>query len=332
MEEKTWLRKYGIHCLLALMILVGLMAVIYTSIQPHVSATVYSAGETTSRSYRTGKNHTKRKTVYITPITVDYTAENGETQRAHLEYSVKSRWNIPKKGDSVEITRNPFGQMISYPDQRLNLAGWVIMVIAGVWLIVMLIPAGKKKKAGESPAKSAEEAAQEAEMRNRSLSSGRIVLREDDSYQWVATVEEDEIRNKTVQMLKIGGGVSLAIVLIGAVISFGESGGGEFMVYIVLVASVFMLIMTLVSLWMKHSEALKTERYTMYDEYVQTGYGKYANMFTFARATEAVCTQTYLELKRGKRRFRMYVCPEDMPFLRAYVLKRLPAGTRVTEE
>ncbi|MBQ6510155.1 MAG: hypothetical protein IJI07_11830 [Flexilinea sp.] len=155
----------------------------------------------------------------------------------------------------------------------------------------------------------------------------RITQAADDSYSWDCSIDRDYHR-------KTGREGLLGILFLCAIVFFlflqvshGTDLNEDLWIPLVVIGVILLISLPLLFLW--NSAGDPHERYIMTEDYVRSGYGKSAVYSEFKKTKEVVITGKYIEMIGNYRNNRIYVPPEDMDFVREFILERLPEEVRI---
>ncbi|MDO5132106.1 MAG: hypothetical protein Q4D81_03865 [Eubacteriales bacterium] len=164
----------------------------------------------------------------------------------------------------------------------------------------------------------------------------RVTRQKDGTYQWYCEIEVDYYRNRSIYpAIWICGGIALFVLLYGLILSL-QFDGGKSMMVVLLCTAVFIAISAVVIRlygWGTGKTPFEPrEMYILTDDFVKSGSGKSAEYIDFKRVREMVIKADYLELIEKHRRKRIYVPAEDMPFVRTFIMGRVPGDAEIRYE
>ena len=150
-------------------------------------------------------------------------------------------------------------------------------------------------------------------------------------YQWKGTFDKEYERKQYRIVKYVVYGFCLLLIIFGAVLCIA---GGDFgMLPAFVIPAVFAAIITaIVCFVFERSGGGAVRNYVMTNDFIRMGYGRSAGYFTFSTAKHVIFTKTYIEPQMGIMGFRIYVPEADMPFVKQYVLSRLPLTCEVEDK
>ncbi|MBQ6255369.1 MAG: hypothetical protein IJJ60_02160 [Clostridia bacterium] len=115
------------------MVIVGLLIVLFSYVQPSYPAQVLSVG---NKSYTPARNRGRSRSsaVYREELAVSY----GEGQIATVTFSHTNQNKLPKAGDEIRVTPW-FSGMVTHPNRTLVGIGGTSAVIGGFFLVTFLL-------------------------------------------------------------------------------------------------------------------------------------------------------------------------------------------------
>lgn len=120
----------------------------------------------------------------------------------------------------------------------------------------------------------------------------------------------------------------LFMVVLGAFLCI-PSGDWEMFLAFLLPCITVLLITALVIGIFSRTTAGATRGYRMSENGIWMGYGRSRADFWFDSAKHVIFTKNYIEPVQKIGGFRIYVPEEDMPFVKKYVLQRLPGTCEI---
>ena len=312
----------------ALMFLLGLAGAWMRSQEEPMTGTITAVGPVSSHTRR-DRRHGSSRTITTAPMTVRF-EDGGETREETLTFRIHSQWIVPRPGQTAQITKNPFGVYVAWPDTGLETVSYVLMIIGGIILAFALFMLRSMSNAERESLIRSAEISREGETPPVAQSdevTDRVTLQPNGFYSWYGRMDNAYYRNQQYNGLKLFIGILLVIlVILGALTQSGE--------FMLLVAGIFgfvvLLTLGLIHLTV-HGEGVTRELYTMCDEWVRAGSGKASSFFTFSKARQVLFMPRYIELHGRVKTLRVYVPAEDMPFVSDYIRSRLLPGTDVKE-
>ena len=119
------------------MVVLGLLIVMLSYLQPAFTATVQERGQVyytpAKRSARSRRSARYRMTLRVT-----YTDDQGRNVEAEVPFETIHPNDLPKPGDEIAVTRSLTG-MVTHPDRRLVGIGGGCAVIGGFFLFTFLL-------------------------------------------------------------------------------------------------------------------------------------------------------------------------------------------------
>lgn len=303
----------------------GLWGYIYSYTQPTQQAVITSVGTVTSRSHR--PRHGSSYTTYHCRVGIEM-IENGETVRGEVEVAYRTRWSPPKRGMSLEVGRNPLGELVAIPDLKLREITLFMWVIGGVFLIGSWLAAkGQSEKEQENIRTSGSAVPGEKENGEDAEENlpGTLRRLKKDGYCWNGKLGEDYVKRQADQVVKIMGVVCLCILLA----AFAISGGGgqiEFMLVMLATDAMLMGVAFLIRWLMPRMSGNRTMYYEMREDGIVIGSGKSSIYFPWERIRKIRDQGEYLEIAGKIRKERIYASDEEKPFIREYIDLHLLSG------
>ena len=312
----------------ALMLLLGLAGLWLKSQEQPMTAVITAVGPVSSYTRRNRK-HGSTTSVTTAPLTVRI-EEGGENLELTLTFRLHNRWLVPKPGQMAQITKNPFGMYVAWPDSNLETVSFLLVVMGGIFLVFSLIMLRSMSNSERERLIRSAEIAREGEKPPVTLSdqvTDRVTLQPDGLYSWYGMMDNAYYRNEQYNGLKLFIGILLFIL----VILFLLTQSGEFLL---LIGGIFAFVIALTLLIIQltvRGEGVTREIYAMSDTWVRAGTGKASSFFTFSKARRVTFMPRYVEMRGRMKTLRIYVPVEDMPFVQDYIRSRLLPGTDVTE-
>ena len=150
----------------------------------------------------------------------------------------------------------------------------------------------------------------------------RITKRPNGNYQWDCPIDKDYHRESGRKGLLGVLILCVAVFSIFLFVSHGNESRDDLWIPLLVIGVILAVTLLLLSLW--NSAGDPHERYEMCDDYVRSGYGKSSIYSVFKKTGEVVITEKYIEMIGKYPNNRIYVPPEDMDFVREYILDRIP--------
>ena len=317
MENTFNLKKLAVRILLACVFAFGIWALIYSYVQPTVTATITSLGPVTSRHHRTRRGRSSYTTYHMTVGVV--WEENGERQEAAVKVSYRNRWAPPQVGTKLAIGRNPLGTAIAYPDLSLRRLGLLLGVSAGIFLLIILLSDRAISQAEMEAIRSSASPEPKAPEHDPDLPEG-VTRTEKGLLTWIGMWDQDSVREGGRAVIKYCGLIGLGVVLIGAVIS-GADGNWEFVLYILPVG----LILLLIGIFCSHlmNKSPQSTRYELTEQGIRAGAGRGSQFFAWEDIREVRDCGAYLFISTAHRKTKIFAAREQIPFLLAIINQRI---------
>ena len=158
----------------------------------------------------------------------------------------------------------------------------------------------------------------------------RITRQPNGTYLWSAVVDKDyEHRSYSITVTFMGI-FCLCIILLGLLFSSMTGNWRDSWIVPVCALSIFGFTWLLCH-FLENLPGETCSTYLLTDDFVKSGFGRNAVYFTFRKALILTFRPRYIELKGKHSTFRIYAAEEDMPFLRDYLLERMPESIDVRE-
>ena len=114
------------------------------------------------------------------------------------------------------------------------------------------------------------------------------------------------------------------------VISHGTIAKSDIWIPGLVIGVILLIALPLIFLW--NSAGAPREQYAMTEDYVKSGYGMGSIYSEFKNTKEAAVSAKYIEMSGKYKNNRIYVPPEDMEFVRDFILKHLPEDAVIRYE
>lgn len=321
-DEKSWVRLYWFRVLCVVLVVGGLMAVFLSSHQAYYEGTITAVGETVyKKGHSTG--HGRSDPRYITALTVSYADQEGETRQAEVKVTHRSWYNSPRVGQGIKIVEEPWG-MEAYPSQSLKQYGAMTAIFAATALITALLTSNREKKERDGiPNLDRPEQAEEAPLSPLGPYPKRVTQMSNGAYRWTCALSR-EYERKTYRISMIACSVIAAFILVmGACICAMQRQWDSLWVFF-LCDAVFMLIAFLICWGLNRLPGSVHQVYELTEEHIRLGTGKNTQFFSFHRTKQVTVRDNYIDLKGAMYHPRVFVPPEDFPFVRDFILERVP--------
>ena len=159
----------------------------------------------------------------------------------------------------------------------------------------------------------------------------RVTQQEDGSYRWRCLTEAEYERKHIWTAMKACVIIAVIMLAVSAYMGIYLESLQEAGIVVICVA-VFLGIAFAVCLI---SDRLTTEPWEIYElteTYIKTGTGKTSVYFNFSRARKVIVKPNCLELKGLFGGPRVYAPPEDMSFVRSFILGKVPDSADISFE
>ena len=150
----------------------------------------------------------------------------------------------------------------------------------------------------------------------------KITQEEDGSYHWSCSIDKDDHQKAGRRGLWGVVITCAAAVLIFLITSHGTNAQNDLWILLLVIGVILVIALPLLFLW--NSAEDPHEQYVMTEDYVKSGYGKSAVFSQFKNMQEVIVTARYIELKDKQYNNRVFIPPDDMDFVREYILQRIP--------
>lgn len=156
----------------------------------------------------------------------------------------------------------------------------------------------------------------------------KVTQQEDGAYRWRGTVEKEyEHRSYTLTRI-ICVCIAVFCLLFGVLLSLQYVGIQSFLPVVISVV-LFLLISFGICWLMEKAPGPYSEIYELTDTYVKTGSGKTSAYFHFSKAKKVIVSPKYIELKGTFGGPRVYASEEDMPFVKGWIMSRIPGTAEI---
>ena len=311
--------------LFVILIALGATGLIFHARQQPISATITATGEITN-------SRTRRSSHYSIRLTVRF-EEDGIPRNESLSYPLQNYWLRPRAGNTVLITRNPFGACVAYPDTRLENDSWVLIIIPAVFLFIclwLLRQLSVKETASYFQEPEAPSDPFASQVPHSDQITDRITLHPDGVYRWYGMVDAEYTRRKLHHGMKLFCIIMIvSFALFSLILILMGQGDGLGIVFLVLG---LIVALCLLIVFLSAPRQATRERFELYDTWLGVGVGKSRSFFTFSKARRVTCDKNYIELQGRWMTLRAYASEEDLPFLREYILPRLPSTVQISEK
>ena len=155
----------------------------------------------------------------------------------------------------------------------------------------------------------------------------KIVREPDGSWCWDCPIDRDfhrrSGRSGLLWILILCDGVFITFLIA----SHGKGIQNDIWIPLLVIGVILVTALPLFLLWNSAEEPC--ERYVMTEDHVTSGYGRGTICSVFKKTKEVRITSKYIELTGNYRSNRIYVPPEDMDFVREFILRRLPDDAEI---
>ena len=150
----------------------------------------------------------------------------------------------------------------------------------------------------------------------------RISQDSDGSLRWNCSIDKDYHRKFGREGLLGVFFLCAFVFLIFLFVSHGTIAKDDLWMPLSVIGVILVISLPLLFLW--NSAEDPHEQYVMTEDYVKSGYGKSSIYSEFKKTNEVTVSEKYIEMSGKYKTNRVYVPPEDMDFVREFILKRLP--------
>lgn len=150
----------------------------------------------------------------------------------------------------------------------------------------------------------------------------RVTQESDGSYQWDCSIDRDYHQESGRQGIWAVLFLCAFILIVFLIMTHGTGAQGDFWIPLLVIGVILGVSLPLLFLW--NSAPDPHEQYVLTEDNVKSGYGQEAIYSDFKKTKEVLITAKYIEMIGKYRNNRIYVPPEDMDFVRDFILERLP--------
>ncbi len=158
----------------------------------------------------------------------------------------------------------------------------------------------------------------------------RVTQEPDGTCRWECPIDTDYHRKSGRAGLLGILVVCAAVFFIFLIASEGSTAQHDVWIPFLVIGVILAAALPLVFIW--NSAADPHERYEMTEDCVRSGYGKGSVCSEFKKTKAVTVSAKYIELIGTYRSNRVYVPPEDMDFVREYIITKLPKDTVIRYE
>ena len=156
----------------------------------------------------------------------------------------------------------------------------------------------------------------------------RVTLQPDGSYRWKCEISKNYEQHSYRVVMIVCAVISLFLLIFGSFFYIRYQDWKPLVIITACVA-VFLIIAFLICLLFARLPGNAVEFYHLADTYIQTGYGRARASFSFRHARQLTISRSCVELKGSVGGVRIYAAEEDLPFIRNYLLCRIPGDAEV---
>ena len=149
----------------------------------------------------------------------------------------------------------------------------------------------------------------------------------DGSYHWDCPIDTEYHRKSGRQGLWAVLALCGFVFILFFAISHGRDAAADIWIPLLVTGVILLISLPLLFLWT--SASAPHEQYVLTGEYVKSGYGKASIYSEFEKTKEVVITPKYMEMIGKYRTNRIYIPPEDMDFVREFILRHLPDDVKI---
>ena len=147
---------------------------------------------------------------------------------------------------------------------------------------------------------------------------------ENGNYHWTGTFDREYEMKQYQIVATVVEVICIGLMIFGGFLCIPSGDWGAFLV--IFLSCIAGLLITIGVIRFFKRGYGSTRGYGMSEYSIWTGSKRYRTAFVFDSAKHVIFTDTYIEPVQKIRGFRIYVPADDMPFVRDFVMKRLPSA------
>ena len=152
---------------------------------------------------------------------------------------------------------------------------------------------------------------------------------ENGNYYWTGTFDKEYEMKQYRIVAVVVSAMCVVIMLIGGIVCIPSGDWDMFLGFSL--PCIFAMIITAGVIAFFRRGPGASRGYGMAEHGIWMGSGRYRADFYFDSAKHVIFTDSYIEPVQRIGGFRIYVPAEDMPFVRSFVMRRLPAGCEIED-
>ena len=315
-QEKSFVRKY-VWCFLFLcLIAFGAFLVYFESQQQPISATILKVGEVTRRTHRRRHGRSGSYTTYHTTLTVLYDEDGGE-KKDDVRFSYRNNWFPPKAGQQIEITTGLLGNKVQYPEDNLEIIGWVIVFFGVLFLgfaIRIAMVSGKENPWLIHPDDTAE-------------GDGAFLLETQEvkrlprgSYFWTCEVDEEYKATAYRITILVCAGICVFLMAVALIAGRGDT---EVMMIMTGCCAFVMLLAFGISRLTVGPNAHYRMAFEMFEHEIRIGSGKESRYVAFRNVKQVETEGNKIRLHTRFGKPEVFIPEADFEVISGYILQRI---------
>ena len=157
----------------------------------------------------------------------------------------------------------------------------------------------------------------------------RVTHQDDGAWYWECVIDKEYERKSYKDTVFFCGILAGGMLIFSTILSLIYHQSPLLMI---LVSVGFFLIAAFICWGLDRLPGEMKQNYRLTEEYIRSGTGKGGAIFEFSRTKEAIFNAKYIELRGRFGGPRIYVPEEDMPFVKDFILCRLPGDAVIRYE
>ncbi|MBR7173784.1 MAG: hypothetical protein IKD50_05075 [Clostridia bacterium] len=323
MKEESFVRKYIWCFLLLCLVAFGSFLVCFEYQQQPINAIILNVGQITKTSHRSRhSSRVKNYTTYHTTLTVLYD-EDGVVKKDDVRYSYRNYWFPPKTGQEIQITTGLLGKKVQYPEDNLEMAGWIIIIFGGIFLAFAIRIAMVSGK--ENPYLTDHGNIDSATLPGApGLEIRKVQRLPNGTYSWTCEVDTAyENSAYKITMLSCGGICAFMLIMVLILTRDMES------LLIVTGCSAFVMLLAFgLSKLMYSGPGHLQVPYEMTDRGIKIGSGRSSRYVSYKSVRQVEKTAKKLRLHTRFGSPVVFIPEEDFEVISGYILRRIEEESR----